>query len=755
MEARHARARIHNWRRRLLEDDRHTYQWLRRQPPQRTPHITTTTPNSETDTLQTPTTETTQQALDCITTYWNQIWQRTTPHLADATATTTAQLGPQRPPMQWEPLTTKDITTAANKQHGKTHGMDGWSGNDLKLIPPQAWPGITNIINALEQSGTPPRAWREIRQCHKPKESSLHHVAGTSTTTAHKLRPLSVASVWYRLWAAARYHHTTTTTWINNWQHPATYGARKHITANMAAKAIIDTSQNRCTATLDLTQAFDHVTPAIAINTLKHLGVCPTTSTFIANIWEHQLRYLTYDHHFNQRPIHVSTSIPQGDSWSMLALTACMQTALHHITTTWPATQQALFVDDRTWTSPTTTELQQVNAYWHNYTASIGIPENTSKAQYWTDGDQSRRQNLPQAMGYDYDPTTHDHITFLGTTLTLDTPDQHYTENIIQPRRRVRQRQRPNYSLTSQHPHPPTHMTHPPGGARTKHNQQSDQHHPPANSANADHRQRARRRQQLPPSTDERATTAGKGAPNRHTTRPHSQRQQPQQHRPKQLPTSTAKATTTKQIPPRNNRKRKHELIRTARDHNDLHPKEASRLQSTLQTLYKIQRLPHTWRGKARFTATAARPKASYGWQHHLPPANYCRRLRVDTFKALGTPTTCDRSLTQLFTGHNTDIAFMAGYNMATAHYKIHIQRDQPTATPHHQPPTHTDTVLGQWLNNQGWQPCSPNTTAWQHNITNDVIPGPPHHEHHQSLPHLHHVQYNTNDTQKLPTQTT
>jgi len=99
---------------------------------------------------------------------------------------------------------------------------------------------------------------------------------------------------------------------INRWQHPATYGGRKHLTANTAA-AIINTSPGCYTATLDLTQAFGHVTPAIAINTLQHLGLATSTVTFLANNWQHQLQYLTYDQHYSKHPNYPSFNInPAG-----------------------------------------------------------------------------------------------------------------------------------------------------------------------------------------------------------------------------------------------------------------------------------------------------------------------------------------------------------------------------------------------------------------------------------------------------------
>ena len=49
-------------------------------------------------------------------------------------------------------------------------------------------------------------------------------------------------------------------------------------------------------------------------------------------------------------------------------------------------------------------ELQQVNAYWHEYTSAIGLPENDAKAQYWTDGPAHKRQTLAAVLGYAYSP---------------------------------------------------------------------------------------------------------------------------------------------------------------------------------------------------------------------------------------------------------------------------------------------------------------------------------------------------------------
>ena len=65
------------------------------------------------------------------------------------------------------------------------------------------------------------------------------------------------------------------------------------------------------------------------------------------------------------------------------------------------------------------------------------MKENLDKAQYWTDGPDSRRQALANYLGYDYNPKTHDHITILGITIApTGTHPTNYNEKHLQPRQK-------------------------------------------------------------------------------------------------------------------------------------------------------------------------------------------------------------------------------------------------------------------------------------------------------------------------------
>jgi hypothetical protein len=489
---------------------------------------------------------------------------------------------------------------------------------------------------------------------------------------------LSIASTWYRTWASARYHHKTTTNWIDTWIHP-----QRRIHQHQAAAAIINTSTTqRYVSTLDLSKAFDHLDPEVALATLTHLGMTQTTATFL-NIWTRQARYLTYHNQITKTPTHVNSSIPQGDSWSMLALTAVMQSPLRDINQRWPQSQHAVYVDDRTFTTTTIPQLQAITNYWHSYITTIGMTENPDKAQYWTDGPESRRQELANHMGYHYDPTKHDHITFLGITLApTGTHSTSYNEAQLQRRQKKPIAPPPAVAAA-------THSTTPKAKSKAKARTGASN-----TTSTAKAKAKPRARQTPTPTT---LHSHGGAHP------------------------ATASTTTSalNGTPTNNTQQRPQRRHFTARDENNLYPTEATRLQAAQRTLQRIQRLPHAWHHKARFIGTAAIPKAAYGWMHHLPSQKACKNLRVDAYQALGTPPSADRALSRLLAGHNTDMAFMSGSCVTSAYNKHNTTTTTTTTTPLAQ-------TVANWLQNQGWQPTT-HTDQWRHPLTGHTITGPAH----------------------------
>lgn len=176
-------------------------------------------------------------------------------------------------------------------------------------------------------------------------------------------------------------------------------------------------------------------------------------------------------------------------------------------------------------------------------------------------------------MGWDYDSNHHDHITFLDITLASDhTTDQCYTEAEIQPRQHRKRNYVPEPSQLQHLPAPPP--PHHVGGARKR----VSTHKKPRPS-----RPPQQTLQDLAGDNNYRLP------PTKNTNHSGSDRRPRRDHAlPISVTTSTRKPAT----------KRQHShLDAEARDHRDLYPKVASRLEAKLATFtmpYKKSNSSHT-----------------------------------------------------------------------------------------------------------------------------------------------------------------
>ena len=256
----------------------------------------------------------------------------------------------------------------------------------------------------------------------------------------------------------------------------------------------------------------------------------------------------------------------------MLALSACMQSALHHINSTWPFTEQTLFVDDHTWASPSLHELQQVksrHSFWQHYTATIGIPENTKKAQYLIDGDRLGAKLWRKLYGLRLrlQPPRPHHLPWHHLDLGPHNRPMLHCEAEIQPRQHRKRNYVPEPSQLQHLPAPPP--PHHVGGARKR----VSTHKKPRPS-----RPPQQTLQDLAGDNNYRLP------PTKNTNHSGSDR------RPRRDPALPISATTSTRKPAT---KRQHSHIDAeARDHRDLYPKEASRLEAKLATLQCLTKNP-------------------------------------------------------------------------------------------------------------------------------------------------------------------
>ena len=118
--------------------------------------------------------------------------------------------GPARQPeQQWSPVSATKILRAARKQHGKSAGLDGWSGTAVAMWPSNIWSdafGVGNLLATSRRVGE--------RSCK-------------SAVPAGKLRPISVLPVFWRTYIAAHMDEDAVHNWLDGQLHPSQARGRR------------------------------------------------------------------------------------------------------------------------------------------------------------------------------------------------------------------------------------------------------------------------------------------------------------------------------------------------------------------------------------------------------------------------------------------------------------------------------------------------------------------------------------------------
>ena len=223
--------------------------------------------------------------------------------------------GPKREPQQWEHVSAKNMFQAAVAQKNKAAGPDGWSGTELALFPFPMWQDLTSAFVWWERLECFPEPWQNVFQVHIPKTGELR--PKDLALPASKLRPISLMSCFWRIYIQARFSGSDEQHWLDSHLHHSQHGGRKKHDSAVAFTLIAERyAMGDYVGTLDLTRAFDHVDPQIAIDTLEWYG-CPSFLTKgIALIWQNQRRFLKWRRGVLPEGQDVRSSIPQGDGLS-------------------------------------------------------------------------------------------------------------------------------------------------------------------------------------------------------------------------------------------------------------------------------------------------------------------------------------------------------------------------------------------------------------------------------------------------------
>jgi hypothetical protein len=313
----------------------------------------------------------------------------------------------------WDPLCPVEIAMRAKFFSGKAAGPDGWSGNEIATMPIAVFVFFAKFCQLCEASGLLPSTWQIARQTHLPKGQKGVR-AHDSARDVSGLRPLTLFSAWYRLCVSARLKSDSCQKWISTWWPAQAAGGKQGRELYDALFPLIEAvTQGQFVVSLDFSLAFDYGHPDIAIPFPHNLGLPISICSMLHKQWTNQRRYLSFENFVWPDAELVSSSLPQGDPWSLLAMIALLTPATWEIARRHPSATLKTFVDDRTWATRSVTEALQIETIWASWSRDLQLKENTAKSQYFHPQQKGRNEFIDR--GVPVNQVSHD-IVVLGHT---------------------------------------------------------------------------------------------------------------------------------------------------------------------------------------------------------------------------------------------------------------------------------------------------------------------------------------------------
>ena len=145
---------------------------------------------------------------------------------------------------------------------------------------------------------------------------------------------------------------------------------------------------------LDYSLAVDRLDPALGHELLVQAGLPLGLCQLLAAVLQHQTRFLQYDGECHPHGVSVSTSLPQGDAWSLVCMVLCLVGPTKDILSHFPQCTLRSFIYDRTFVANDAQEALRIEHAWAAWSQKIGMLENATKTTYFHASALGRRQLL-------------------------------------------------------------------------------------------------------------------------------------------------------------------------------------------------------------------------------------------------------------------------------------------------------------------------------------------------------------------------
>ena len=229
------------------------------------------------------------------------------------------------------------------------------------------------------------------------------------------VRPITILSVWWRLFCSAWLKRDITSNWLKHILHKdVVYG--KGSDAQVGAATVLQHFQQYgYMCSLDYTKCFDLLRPVASKQLLDASGCCPHMSTLCVQMWSKHVRWPSWNGFLGNNPLDTKgLSIPQGDPLGPMLAALWLSSGQRFVEENShdPNGCTVIYMDDRTFSTCDVSRLQARRDAWVTWSGKVGLCENLQKSQV-TARSATQKRSLQEFFPSDLIVTD---ILFLGVT---------------------------------------------------------------------------------------------------------------------------------------------------------------------------------------------------------------------------------------------------------------------------------------------------------------------------------------------------
>eukprot|EP00438_Fugacium_kawagutii_P024663 Skav213942 [mRNA] locus=scaffold2679:339611:341242:- [translate_table: standard] len=266
------------------------------------------------------------EAAQFVHTYWTELWEKQAEEknrrgvTVQSTADTLLRHFPNACfATHWNPPTLEEVAAAVNKCSG-AGGCDSWTAAEVRALPEEALRVFYSLVLRWYESETILEALTRGRMVSLPKP---HKIQADSTIAAADLPPITVLSIWWRIWAASWCLSQQAQAWAASLPS-FLCGLRAHMGSEEATatlqEALVRTQGHL--VTLDYSACYDKMCAVASARFLQGIGFPRQLAAHIEQAWCTQ-RWLQYGDHVHQDTI-TASAVPQGCPLAPLTLACWM-----------------------------------------------------------------------------------------------------------------------------------------------------------------------------------------------------------------------------------------------------------------------------------------------------------------------------------------------------------------------------------------------------------------------------------------------